>query len=165
MNASSASCQKMRKEPLSQRRTVQCFLALRSTYDFSGIIRVPPIEKASPKRVLLHPFVILSTEKSPFTAEKRMYPIVMDYAFLKNEEISVRLPGNWRVESLPESTSFENDVGKTTSIARVSGNTITFARDLELKQAFWPESYYEKVKALFQAYERLEDLAAVLTGK
>jgi hypothetical protein len=131
----------------------------------SGSVSIPPLETQSAKKMLLHPFMIMATEKSPFTPEKRVYPIVMEYAWTRTERIAIELPLGWAVESLPKPVAFENKIGKVTLSAVAVGNRVNFDRVMTLNQAFWQETDYAEVQGLYSAYERLEDLAAVLAGK
>lgn len=136
--------------------------SLGPTCVLAGWLRIPPIETQSAKKALLHPFMIMATEKSPFKSEKRVNPIVMEYAWTRTERIAIDLPSDWTVESLPKPIAFENKIGKVTLSANTSDNMVNFVRTMTLNQAFWPTSEYAEVQALYMAYERLEDLTAVL---
>jgi hypothetical protein len=139
--------------------------SLGTTCVLSGSVSIPPLEMLSAKKTLLHPFIIMATEKSPFTAKKRTFPIVMDYAWTKTERIAIELSTGWTVESLPKPIAFENKIGKVALSAVITGNEVIFERVMTLYQAFWPDAEYAEMQGLYTAYERLEDLTAVLAGK
>jgi hypothetical protein len=130
-----------------------------------GLVELPAVERISPRKVMLHPFTILATQKNPFTASERKNPIVMQYAFTRTERMSIALPGSWVVEAAPQPRSFSNQIGRLEVKTEVNANSLTVERTMILNRAFWPESFYNEIKALYQEYEKLSDVTAILATK
>ena len=128
-------------------------------------VSFPPLQRAPDGRVLLQPMMLFTRPENPFTAERRSYAIVMDYAKVRTDHVSIKLPAGWSIESLPAPVAFENDVGRVDAKMSVQGAQLEVERTLLLKLAFWPETNYSAVRNLFQQYEDATDLAVLILTK
>lgn len=130
-----------------------------------GTLRLPRIDRLSSHRMMLRPFTMMAQPVNPFVARERKNPIVMQYAYVKTERMTISLPAAWSVEAVPQPVNFSNQTGKLEIKATIEGNTLEVERTMTLNRAFWPESFYKDIKALYQEYERSSDVTAVLATK
>ncbi len=113
-------------------------------------------------RLLLRPLSWTGFREPRLTAAHRVTPIVFDFANVRTEIIQLQLPQNLEIEALPADTSVVNRVGSCQMIARRVGNAVSLQRCLRLRRAFWPQSAYPDLQALYSEFQRLSDAPIVL---
>jgi len=64
-------------------------------------VRLPGHAAEAGDRLLVQPSAWWSTQPVPFTAERRRYPVQFPFAWTDVDSLRIRLPGDWKVESLP----------------------------------------------------------------
>jgi len=64
-------------------------------------VRLPGHAAEAGDRLLVQPSAWWSTQPVPFTAERRRYPVQFPFAWTDVDSLRMRLPGDWKVESLP----------------------------------------------------------------
>ena len=114
-------------------------------------------------RVLLHPLALRRRPVNPFTASIRRYPIVMEFAHTTIDRISIDLPSGWHVVSFPDPVVYGNAIGRVETHYELQGTRVEVERSFVLTQAFWPDTHYRQVRALFQQYEDATDGSVLIT--
>lgn len=116
-------------------------------------------------RLFLQPFDFLGQTTNPFQADIRHYPIMFDYAYEIIETLNIEMSDNWKVEGLPEDTSFANKAGFIRVTFTTIGQRLSVQRMFRLNYAFWPASAYALVRKLCQTRQALNTLTVVLNYK
>jgi len=103
-------------------------------------------------KIYLNPMLFFLDEKNPFKQEKREYPIDFGFPFLDKYFITIKIPDNFTVESLPQSTSvvLENDLGVFRFKAAVMENIIQLSIIHQINEVIIPVTNYESLKEYYK---------------
>lgn len=118
---------------------------------------------AAGDRLLLQPFDYMSEMVNPFYSDERKHGILFDYAYKLQESAQFTLPEGMTVESLPQDSVYQNQVGSFSVAFTNFGNALVVGRFFTLNRAFWPSDAYPQVRDLFQTWENLRDMVVVLS--
>jgi len=110
----------------------------------------------------LQPFLYFSDADNPFSAIERKYPILFKYAYQLREAAEIDLPEGWQVEALPADTTYSNELGKCIVSIKSAGNKLLCTRLFDLDIPFLPQSYYAKVRELFESRSSLSDVSILV---
>ncbi len=107
------------------------------------------VEKIEDK-ILVSPFCGEAISKNPLTMPVRNYPVDFNYRELKSYISTVKIPDGYKILSLPESISIDNDM-ITIRYTAVSENdkTITISGMYEFKKDLYEKTEYADVKNYF----------------
>ena len=101
----------------------------------------------------LDPFIINFFEKNPFKALERNYPIDFGYTRNNGYTITIQLPKNYKVKSLPEDKVFQlpDNVGSLKfNCKETANNSLNVFFDFKLNATQYKSEYYKAIKELFQ---------------
>jgi Domain of Unknown Function with PDB structure (DUF3857)/Transglutaminase-like superfamily len=98
------------------------------------------------------------------TSTKRKHPLVVDPVAYQ-EHVEVELPDGFAIDELPTAESLESPYGKFSASWKVSGSTLVFDRQLELKASLVPVAEYKAARDFFGALGGTELAPVVLVKK
>ena len=101
----------------------------------------------------LNPFIIKFFEKNPFKALERNYPIDFGYTRNNGYTITIQLPKNYKVKSLPEDKVLQlpGNVGSLKfNCKETANNSLNVFFDFKLNATQYKSEYYKAIKELFQ---------------
>jgi hypothetical protein len=103
-------------------------------------------------KIYISPMLFFANTQSPFTQEKREYPV--DFVFPKQYKynITINLPEGYKAETIPVPTSInmQDNLGSFKYIVAQNGNSIQLSASLDLNYATVSETYYLTLKDFFQ---------------
>ena len=114
------------------------------------------------KRTLLPGTFFQGSYKNPFTATKRIHPILMEYSFDDNDDVTITLPKSYQLESLPKALSDKNAVADITAGYANDNGTLHFTREFKLKGVMLETKYYPALRQFFQKVQAEANEQAVL---
>jgi hypothetical protein len=100
-------------------------------------------------RLLLNPGVLGREHSDPFPAVTRTSPVILPYAAVTTDNVRLALPKGWKLETLPETTQFENEVGSYQALWTFDGERVVYQRVFVLRAAVIPVERYEALRSLY----------------
>lgn len=150
-----------------------------SDYDISGLkeLSQPIIEKYSFQsddltdkiggKLYFSPLLYFERNENPLKQEKRKYPLDYDIPFTDSFRISLNIPTDYEVESVPEAISLIMQTGEASFIfnTKVFNNTIQISSIFSINKAFIPAEQYEYLKELYKIMIEKQSEKIVLRKK
>ena len=96
------------------------------------------------KIVILNPFINAKISKNPFQLKERTYPVDFGYSRIFQFTLSLAIPENYKVTSLPEAVAFKlpNEGGNYTFNIGEKNNKITLISRYKINRSYFiPEEY------------------------
>jgi Domain of Unknown Function with PDB structure (DUF3857)/Transglutaminase-like superfamily len=125
-------------------------------------LKVPGWLSAAGKRALVPVGLFSSTEKHIFETSDRVHPIYFSYPFRKVDDITIELPLDWKVSTVPPAQSNEGHVISYTSSVKNDNGTLHLKRQLDMNIIMMETKYYGPLRAFFQAVRTGDDLQIVV---
>ncbi|MBF4508343.1 DUF3857 and transglutaminase domain-containing protein [Flavobacterium sp. JLP] len=103
-------------------------------------------------KIYLNPMLFFLSEKNPFKQEKREYPVDFGFPFCNKYTITIKLPENFTVENLPESTAvvMEDNLGAFKFDIAFTDNLIQISMIHQINEAIFPIEKYEMLKEYYK---------------
>lgn len=117
------------------------------------------------KRMFLKPNLLERMESvPPAMDEPRTQPIVpFHYPYADSDTITYTLPRGFRLEAAPETVELSHDFGYYKAETRIcEDGTITYIRQLEIRQRRIPAEAYDDFRAFLLAVSKADDAQVVL---
>lgn len=125
-------------------------------------VELANLGSATGTRVLLPLSVFASTAKNPFAPEQRKNAIYFDFAFQAEDEVTVKLPAGYGVESVPANANinlgavvYTNEWGKT-------AEALTFRRKLVMATIYVDADKYRTVRGFYSRVGNADQESVVL---
>ena len=118
---------------------------------------------ATGKRLFLPLSVFAAGAGNPFASSHREEPIDLHYPYQEIDQVTLRLPPGFQVESLPEKSQIALPQMAAYGVgAKSDSQTITFARSYILANILYTPSEYDKLKGFFDDVSNKDRAQAVL---
>ncbi len=118
---------------------------------------------ATGKRVFLPLSIFAAGSGDPFASSHREEPVDLHYPYLEKDEVTLRLPAGFQVESVPGDARVDLPQNALyLSHAKADGQTITYARSYVLANILYNASEYDKLKGFFDNVSNKDRAQAVL---
>lgn len=116
-------------------------------------------------KIYLSPLLFWATTKNPFTSEKREYPIDFVYPSTKKCALTLEIPENYTVESLPKPAIIQlpDGLGAFKYNLAQDGKNLQLVVSVEINQAVIPPTHYEVLKTFYAGLVEKETEKIVLT--
>jgi hypothetical protein len=117
-------------------------------------VTIPDFGTSTGNMLYINPTIFFREESSPFTAEKRNYPISLDLPEEKTVTMSITIPENYAIEEVPKNqiVGLPNNAAKYIYSIAVTGNKIQITSKFQLNETvFMPDEY----PGLKEFYKRL----------
>ncbi len=129
-------------------------------YDF----QTPHAVEEVAGKLYFSPMLFLATQKSPFTSEKREFPIDFGFPMKDRYIVNIALPEGYQVESLPENVVFNwgNNVGSYKYLISQNANNLQLSVELTINESLIAANDYSHLKKFFELLVAKEDEKVVL---
>jgi len=118
---------------------------------------------ATGKRIFLPLSIFAAGGRDPFASSHREEPIDLQFPYLEKDQVTLHVPPEFQVESVP--TNARVDLPQSAvylSVAKASGQTITYERNLIMANILFTASEYDKLKGFFDDVSNKDRAQAVL---
>ncbi len=113
---------------------------------FAGTV---PLDKAGSK-ILVQPLLRLSLTENPLRQATRTFPVDFVYPQINKLQSTIFIPDGYRVESLPQHTSLDNEIAQVRLSFQLIENEVRVQADYTMKKAIYASSEYGKLKSTLQ---------------
>lgn len=118
---------------------------------------------ATGKRIFLPLSLFAAGSHNPFTSSSRLEPIDLRYPYTEEDEVTVHLPPGMQVDSVPEHARVDlPQMAVYVSVAKSSGQTITFNRSFIVANTLYAPNEYTKLKTFLDEVSTKDRAPAVL---
>lgn len=116
------------------------------SYNFESFDAVEKIGN----KLYLSPMLFMAIDENPFKLKQRNYPIDYGYPQKDNYIITIEIPKNYRIESIPENVFFKvESVGSFKYMASNNGNKIQLLVEFLIDKPMVAASKYESLKKFY----------------
>jgi hypothetical protein len=125
-------------------------------------VELPNLGTVTGSRALVPMSLFGAATKTPFSDEKRTFPIYFRYQHEVEDQITLHIPDGYAVDSLPKSVKI--DLGALAYTARhaQNGDVLTLARKLSIRTMVIDAQSYKSVKKFFGEVTTADHDAVVL---
>jgi hypothetical protein len=116
-------------------------------------------------KLYFSPLLYLATKENPFVLAERKYPIDFNYPQKDRYLITISLPEGYKVDTMPEDTSFgleQNRLNYRYAVKNM-GDKIQLSVEYSVNEAFLPAWEYESLKKFFELVIEKEKEKVVLS--
>lgn len=102
-------------------------------------------------KMYFNPLFFLRTKENPFKSEARKLPIDFASPWLVSDNIQIQIPEGYKVETIPESISFdtENGIGSYNYTVSVNNNIILLKSTTKINLPLIPVTMYKELKDFY----------------
>ncbi len=113
-------------------------------------VKIPGWVSGAGRRALLPVGIFSATEKHVFEHTNRVHPIYFKFPFEKVDDITIDLPTNWEVQSLPKPQNQDAHIVTYTLQAEKGANSIHLTRRMMVEVLLLDPKYYPALRDFFQ---------------
>ncbi len=129
----------------------------------SGAVAIPTYATTAGHKVLLPLTPFIPLEAASFQSARRVNDIYFEFPYEQRDDISIVLPPNYLVESLPQQVPTVMLQSLQYSISsEKQGNTIQVKRTLDVDDVLYPVTFYSALRQAFSSVKTGDDEQAVL---
>jgi len=125
-------------------------------------LKIPGWASGAGRRVLVPVGLFSATEKHLFDHANRVHPIYFDFPFQRIDDISIELPLDWQVSSLPPPQTQDGHVIVYSLKVENDKSTLHFSRTLDVDFLQLETKYYEALRKFFQVVRTADEHQVVL---
>jgi hypothetical protein len=125
-------------------------------------LKVPGWISAAGRRAFLPVGIFAAREKQVFAQEMRVHPVYFSYPFQTEDDITITLPPNWQVSSLPTVQNLDAKAALYSLQVTNSGGTLHLTRKLNIDFLFLEQKIYPTLRAFFQTVRTGDEEQIVL---
>ena len=116
-------------------------------------------------KLYFSPLLFFGLSENPFLKEERKYSIDFEFPFKDQTMLTIKIPEDYQVESLPQPTriALPDGAGSFTYRASANGNNIQVSTVFEIKTAVLPYDKYESLREFFTIRMTKENEKIVLS--
>jgi hypothetical protein len=125
-------------------------------------LKVPAWAGAAGTRRLMPLGLFTAGSRQTFAVTSRVHPMYFQYAYIHNDDVTIRLPGGLKIDAVVEPKNIDRG-GLTYSIGlERSGDELRLKRSLSLKGPYIPVKFYDSVHDFFQNVRASDEQQIVL---
>jgi hypothetical protein len=125
-------------------------------------LKVPGWISGAGKRAILPVGLFSGPEKHVFEHADRVHPIYFTFPFRRTDEVTIELPLDWKVSSLPAPQKSDGRVILYSSEVKNDKGTLHLQRTLEVNFLLMETKYYPSLRSFFQTVRSGDDQQVVL---
>jgi hypothetical protein len=127
-----------------------------------GTVRLPGFALAAGRRLLLPLGVLEAGRHALFQQAQRTHAVYFDYPYQTRDEIAVRLPAGYRVETLPPPKQMPLGKGTYSLTAKQDGDVVRIVRQETIEDMFFPVESYPTLHSFFAGMKASDEQQAIL---
>ena len=125
-------------------------------------LKIPGWVSGAGRRALLPVGIFSATEKRVFENEHRVHAIYFEYPFQKEDDVSLSLPLDWQVSSLPPAQNHDAKAALYWLKIEEDKGTLRLTRKLKVDLMLLDQKYYPALRNFFQVVRTGDEQQIVL---
>lgn len=119
-------------------------------------VEIQNLASRSGKRLFLGVNINNQIKNVPEKLHDRKSPVVIRYGFYDSDSIVYHLPGGYSPEHVPAAVEINSRFGSYKSKLGISGNQITYVRELTMQKGTFPKETYDDLVEFFKQIVRAD---------
>jgi Domain of Unknown Function with PDB structure (DUF3857) len=125
-------------------------------------LKVPEWVAFSSKHGLLAVGLFTNSEKHIFDHAQRTYPIYFEHPFARTDDLRIRLPAGWQLESLPKPETIDLKAAQYDVAASSADGVVHCRRQLRIEFVLMEQKFYSPLRSFFQTVNSKDQQQIVL---
>jgi hypothetical protein len=127
-------------------------------------VEVPNYATTAGKRLLIPAFLFQLKQNQAFAHSQRKYPIYFPYPFTDNDVVTMKVPGGFTLESVPQPEDAKLAYARYQNVSNFDGLQLVTQRKLAFNAIYLPLERYSELKTFFGKVQTGDEQQAVLHG-
>jgi len=127
-----------------------------------GTVKLPSFGSSAAQRLLMPLEIFQMTQTTEFASEKRTNLVYFHYPYQETDDIKLRLPTEYKVESLPPARNLDLKAVSCQITAEGSGNTVEIKRHLTVNSVIFTKEEYPTLRKFFGMVKNNDNAQMVL---
>jgi hypothetical protein len=136
-----------------------------SPFVISATVELPSAASLVGSRAMVPLAVFVATQKNPFPSEQRKAPIYFRYAYGVEDDITLRLPAGYEIESLPVAANVNMGALRYTTAYEKSNTSVRLRRNVIVEAEIIGRDHYMNVRDFFSKVAASDQEPVVLRKK
>lgn len=128
-------------------------------------VEIPAYASLAGKRFIVPSYLFRVKQNAAFKQNERKYPVYFPYPFSENDEVSIKLPAGFSVESVPSEQEARLPYAGYQSVFNFDGSQLLTQRQLLFNAFYIDLSRYAEVKGFFNKVQSGDEQQAILQNK
>jgi len=125
-------------------------------------VKFPGWASDAGKRALIPVGLFSETEKHLFEHSERLHPIYFTFPYQKIDDISIKLPTGWKINSLPPEQKYNAQAAAYSLAAEDKNGVLHLTRNVTLDVVLLDTKYYGALRKFFEAVRTGDDQQMVV---
>lgn len=125
-------------------------------------VELPGYASQAGKRMLLPTGIFQAQQKNPFAHAERVHPIYFRYPYQEVDNVHVKLPAGYSIESMPRPQEQNHAAGRILTKRESQAGELFFSRGLEMPVFYVAQENYGTLKDFFNVIQTVDEEQAVL---
>ena len=115
-------------------------------------------------QIIITPFMKLPIQDNPFKQKERDYSIDFVYPFVKNFQVNIQLPKDYKIEKLPADVMRNTkNIAFSYKIIQQENNSFIISTNYHIKKPIYPSSAYNELKSFYKLVTEQLNQSIVVT--
>ena len=128
-------------------------------------VEIPSYASIAGKRLLIPSYLFRVKQNAAFKQNERKYPVYFPYPFSETDEVSIKVPAGFSVESVPGEQEARLSYAGYQSVSNFDGSQLLTQRQLLFNAFYIDLSRYAEVKGFFNKVQTGDEQQAILQNK
>jgi hypothetical protein len=128
-------------------------------------LEVPGWATQAGRRVLLPLGLFGAHEQHTFEHATRVHPLYFDYHYLHADDLTIELPPEWSVDSVPQARTLDLKALRYKTAAEAGSQSLHITRELTLNAALVDVKYYDSIRRFYDTVRTGDEEQVVLSYK
>jgi hypothetical protein len=125
-------------------------------------VEIPAFASVAGKRLLTPAYLFQAKQKDAFKHAERKYPVYFPYAFAEMDNVSIKLPAGYTLESVPQLQQADLPYARYENFCQLDGAQLVTRRNLLFNGIYFDLNKYAELKEFFSKVQTGDEEQAVL---
>ena len=112
-------------------------------------VDAPNLGSFAGSRALISMSAFGASSKNPFAATTRKHPIYFSYAWTEEDDVTLDVPDDYSVETLPADTTYDVSTAAYVTRYKALTKSVHFTRNFEVRSLYFPAESYSALRNFF----------------
>lgn len=112
-------------------------------------VDAPNLGSFAGSRALISMSAFGASSKNPFAATSRRNPIYFSYAWSEEDDVTLDVPDDYSVETLPADTTYDVSTAAYVTRYKSTSKSVHFTRNFEVRSLYFPAESYSALRNFF----------------
>lgn len=125
-------------------------------------LEIPGYASLAGKRMLLPTGIFQAQQRNPFAPTERMHPVYFEYPYQELDNIRIKLPTGYQLESMPPEQKQNFPYGAILTSRGAQSGEIFLGRGFQMESLFLPVEHYAGLREFYNKVQIVDEEQVVL---